>query len=171
MALKSNPPLLVAVDTNVALDFADGCEAVIDSIHTIQKRIESGALCVPPTAVLELAHAADFGETADKRNAARKFLRQHRAWNFQLIRFVPAGHVQVVRVAERLRERDLIPEEEINDSLVLAEATLPGCRMMLTADEHLRGIDFEELTFELQSFDVAPPVIATPREIVRKFFR
>lgn len=171
MAPKPNPPLLVAVDTNVALDFADGCEAVVDSIHTIQKRIGSGALCVPPTAVLELAHATDFGETANKRNAARKFLRRHRAGNFQLIRFVPVGHAHVVRIAEWLRERGLIPVEEINDSLVLVEAALLGCQMLLTADEHLRGIDFEQLTFELQSFDVAPPVIATPREIVRKFFR
>ena len=37
--------------------------------------------------------------------------------------------------------------------------------------EHLRGIDFERLTLELQAFDVPAPVIATPREIVRKFFR
>ena len=35
MAQKLNPPLLVAVDTNVALDLADQCEAVVDSINTI----------------------------------------------------------------------------------------------------------------------------------------
>jgi len=42
--------------------------------------------------------------------------------------------------------------------------------VLLTSDAHLRGIDFARLTLELQSFDVAAPVIATPREIVRKFF-
>ena len=171
MALKLNPPLLVAVDTNVALDFADQSEAVVDSIDNIRKRTGSGTLCVPPTATLELGHAADFGETAEKRSAARKFLRQHRAWNFQLIHFVPAGHAQVVRIAERLRACGLLPESEINDSLVLAESALLGCSMLLTADEHLRGIDFERLTLELLAFDASAPVIATPREIVRKFFR
>jgi hypothetical protein len=35
----------------------------------------------------------------------------------------------------------------------------------------LRGIDFERLAFELHSFDLAAPVIASSREIVRKFFR
>jgi hypothetical protein len=40
----------------------------------------------------------------------------------------------------------------------------------VTSDEHLRGIDFERLTLELQAFDVTAPIIATPREIVRKFF-
>ena len=171
MALKPTQPLLVGVDTNVALDFAGRCEAVVDAIHTICRRIGSEALCVPPTAIVELGHAADFGETAGKRAAARRFLQQHRNWNFQLIRFVLVGHDQVVRVGERLRECGLIPQDEVNDSLVLAETASLGCRMLLTADEHLRGIDFERLTFELQTFDLAPPVIATPREIVRKFFR
>lgn len=105
MVLKQNPPLLVAVDTNVALDFADQCEAVVDSLATIRKRIGSGTLCVPPTVVLELGHAADFGETSQKRTAARRFLRQHRDWYFQLIPFVPAGGPHAARVAERLREK------------------------------------------------------------------
>src|SRR6266446_2542199 len=74
MALKSNVPLLVAIDTNVALDFADGVDEVIDSLNTVRKRIKEGTLCVPPTVVLELGHAAEFGETSDKRAAARKFL-------------------------------------------------------------------------------------------------
>jgi len=33
----------------------------------------------------------------------------------------------------------------------------------------LRGIDFQNLTLLMQGFDVTAPVIATPREIVRKF--
>ena len=52
-----------------------------------------------------------------------------------------------------------------------AEAALLNCSLLLTSDEHLRGIDFERLTFELQAFDLPTPVIATPREIVRRFFR
>ena len=64
----------------------------------------------------------------------------------------------------------MIPGEEVNDSLVLTESALLGCSMLLTSDEHLRGIDFERLTMELHAFDVTAPVIATPREIVRKFF-
>lgn len=74
------------------------------------------------------------------------------------------------RIAERIREQGFIPDEVVNDSLVLAESALLGCSMLLTSDEHLRGIDFERLTLELQAFDVPAPVIATPREIVRKFF-
>jgi len=40
----------------------------------------------------------------------------------------------------------------------------------LTSDEHLREVDHERLTLVLNPFDLVPPVIASPREIVRKFF-
>ncbi len=170
MALNLNLPVLVAVDTNVALDFSDGREVVVDSLATIRRRIKDGYLCLPPTALIELGYAADSGETAAKRNAARKFLQHHRAWGFRLVHFVPAGQTQVSRLAERLLEAELLPAEEVNDSILLAESSLLGCSMLLTSDEHLRGVDFERLTLELQAFDATAPVIATPREIVRKFF-
>lgn len=171
MALRPNLPALVAIDTNVALDFSDGREVVVDSLATIRKRIKDCALYLPPTALIELGHAAEFGETNDKRAAAKNFLRQHRAWHFRLVHFVPAGQARVNQLAEALRERGLLPAHEINDSFVLAESALLGCTMLLTSDEHLRGVDFERLTFELQAFDATAPVIATPREIVHKFFQ
>jgi hypothetical protein len=46
-----------------------------------------------------------------------------------------------------------------------------SCGILLTSDEHLRGIDHQELIWVLNPHGLAPPVIATPREIVRKFFR
>jgi hypothetical protein len=62
-------------------------------------------------------------------------------------------------------------EEEANDGLVLAESALLGSSTLLTSDEHLRSIDLERLSYELQTFSLSVPVMATPREIVRKFFR
>jgi hypothetical protein len=55
--------------------------------------------------------------------------------------------------------------------LALAEAALLDCGLLLTSDEHLCGIDHEHLTLVLNPFELIPPVIASPREIVRKFFR
>ena len=54
---------------------------------------------------------------------------------------------------------------------LVAESALLGARLLLSSDEHLRGIDLARLTIELQNFDLTAPVIATPREIVRKFFQ
>ena len=83
---------------------------------------------------------------------------------------MPVGHGTVERVAEKLRSADLIPTSEVNDSQLVAESALIEARLLLSSDEHLRGMDFERLTIELQNFNLTAPVIATPAEVVRKFF-
>lgn len=87
------------------------------------------------------------------------------------LNLVPVGHGIVSHIAAEIRHKDLLPPAEMNDSLIIAEAALLGCGMLLSGDAHLRGVDFQSLTLLLQGFDVAAPVIATPRELVRKFFR
>src|ERR1051326_1021249 len=62
MALKPNQALLLAIDSNVALDFADECDEVIDSLTTIRNRLRECTICAPPTVVLELGHAADLAK-------------------------------------------------------------------------------------------------------------
>jgi len=78
------------------------------------------------------------------------------------------GTKVVTDALETLRER--IPKE-MNDSLIVAEAALLGCGILLSTDGHMRGIDFQRLNLLLQDFHVASPIIATPREIVKKFCR
>src|SRR6266446_2542204 len=56
--------------------------------------------------------------------------QQHREWHFTLVHFVPAGQAQVIRVARWLRAKGLIPDEEVNDSLALAESALLNCSML-----------------------------------------
>ena len=74
-------------------------------------------------------------------------------------------------MATEIRERGLLPAEEIHDSMILAETAFLECGILLTSDAHLRSVDHEQLTLLLHPHELAPPVIATPREIVRKFFR
>ena len=90
-------------------------------------------------------------------------------WKIEPINLVPVGHGIVEVIAAKLRSAELLPADENHDALILAESSLLGCRILLTSDAHLRGIDFQRLTLLLKDFDVAAPMIATPREIVRKF--
>jgi hypothetical protein len=110
-------------------------------------------------------------EDQQKRDAARKAIQLAQSWRIVPVNLIAVRHGIAERIAGRIRELGLIPSDEVNDSLVLAESALLGCSLLLTSDEHLRGIDFVRLTLELQAFDVGAPVIATPREIVRKFFQ
>jgi hypothetical protein len=77
----------------------------------------------------------------------------------------------VQRIGERLRNAGLLPAEEINDSFLVAETALLDGRLLLSSDEHLRGMDHRQLGLVLQEFDLSAPVIATPGEVVKKFFR
>jgi hypothetical protein len=63
----------------------------------------------------------------------------------------------------------LIPEAEVNDSLILAEAALAGCTVLITSDEHLRSADPRLLGLTLRACDVHAVIVRTPREIVHQF--
>ena len=163
--------MLIAADPNVLLDLALEVGAVVDALATMRQRLPEACFVVPPTVLHELALAVRTGETPRLRTAARRALSQLRAWGFEPLNLVPVGHGIVERIAAEIRHRDLVAEEEMNDSLIIAEAALLECRLLVSGDVHLRGVDFPTLTLLLQDFHVAAPVIATPREIVRKFFR
>lgn len=169
MAATTNRPQLVAVDANVLFDLADELDDVVDAVSVIRERLREARFLIPPTAQHELANWALHGD-GPKRESARKAIQQSQFWRIVPVNLIAVRHGIAERIAARVREQGLIPDEEVNDSLVLAESALLGCSMLLTSDEHLRGIDFERLTLELQAFDVTAPVIATPREIVRKLF-
>lgn len=165
-------PLRLAVDTNLLLDLADQAESVLDALAVIDQRLPEADRLVPPSVLDELAYLCDSGQTSSVRQSARRALRLLREEpRFRPLLELPFPAETVEAVAGEIRRRRLLPPEEIHDSLILAEAAFLDCGILLTSDAHLRGIDHEALTLVLQPFDLLPPVIATPREIVRKFFR
>src|SRR6266481_7112157 len=164
MEPEASPNLLVAADSNVPLDFADGNEAVIDAVETIRARLPQARIIITPSVFQELVHVALMDSSPARRELGSSALRQLRKWKFDLLELVPVGHGIVERIARRLRDADLLPAEEVHDSVILAEASLLGCAVLLTSDAHLRGIDHSRLTWELNACDVSVPVIATPRE-------
>jgi hypothetical protein len=85
------------------------------------------------------------------------------------INLVPVGRGIVAINAWKLREKGLIDEDEINDSMVLAEAGLLGCSILLTSDSHLTGIDPKKLQEVMKDFDGSVPIIQSPRQILKKF--
>ena len=108
----------------------------------------------------------------DVRAAAQTALRSLTSkWGIQPVNLVPVGHGIVDTIAAKIRARGLLPNEEKNDAFILAESAVLECSILLTSDAHLRAVDHESLALLLNASHVASPIIATPREIVRKFFR
>lgn len=164
--------MLIAVDTNVPLDLAVGVDDVTDALTVIRQRINASRLITPPTVNLELAFLSQFAEENAVRADARTALHSLASkWKIQPVNLVPAGHGIVAAIGSRLRAADLLPDEEEHDALILAESALLGCSILLTSDAHLWEMDYQRLKLLLQDFHVDAPLIATPREIARKFCR
>ena len=161
---------LIAVDTNVPLDLADEKEHALDALQVVRRRLKPGRILVTPTVFQELVFLADESDAAVGREQARRALRGLAGWGLELVNLVPVGHGIVERIADKLQDAGLLPAKEYNDGLILAEAALLNCAILLTGDAHLRGLDFQRASLELKAFDVEMPVVATPREIVAKFF-
>jgi len=164
--------MLVAVDTNVPLDLAEEVGDVVDAVAVIRERIAAVRLIAPPTVILELAYLSEFAEEENVRANAQTALRSLASkWRIQPVNLVPVDHGIVEAIAAKIRARGLLPEEEMHDALILAESAVLECSILLTSDAHLRAVDPGGLSLLLRSSHVASPIIATPREIVRKFFR
>jgi predicted nucleic acid-binding protein len=167
--VKKKP--LVAVDTNVLLDRANEEDLVIDAFETIQRKLPSVEFIVTPTVIEEIALKAENGDTAlDRRLARRALSSLLNPWGFRPMNFVPVGKGIVAEIAQRLRRAGLIPDSELNDSLIVAEAALTGATLLLSSDAHIKDIDYTRLKLILDAADAGTPLLASPYRIVAEFF-
>jgi predicted nucleic acid-binding protein len=162
---------LVAVDTNVLLDRANNDELVIDALGTIRRRLSGCELIVTPTVVEEIVLKAERGDTPlDRRLARRVIASLVDPWGFRAMSFIPVGRGIVAEIARQLRRQQLIPDTEMNDSLILAEAALVGATLLLSSDVHIKDLDYARLKLVLDAADVDTPLVASPYKIVHQFF-
>ena len=161
---------LVAVDSNFLLDLAVPKDKAHDAVEIFRRRVPTVEFVVLPTVIDELDYIAQHGDSSGDRTLATTALQNMvRVWRFRPLDFIPVGHGIVETVAAKLRGHRLIPEHEVNDSLILAEAALANCTILVTSDEHIRGADATLLSLTLKSCDVGAILVRTPAEIVRQF--
>ena len=164
------PSTLVALDTNFLLDLTVPTERAQDLVELFRRRVKNVEFVAPPTVLTELAHLADKGATFGEKKMARLALTSLvRVWKFHPLDFIPVGHGIIEQVARRLRGHGMIPLGEINDSLIVAEAALANCTLLVTSDRHLLEADSGLLRRELVANDVEPIAICAPRDLLFKF--
>lgn len=163
-------PTLVALDTNFLLDLTVPTEWAQDLVELFRRRVKSVEFVAPPTVLIELGYLAEQGANLGQKKLARCALESLvRIWKFHPLNFIPVGHGIVEQVARRIRGSGMIPIGEINDSLIVAEAALANCTLLVTSDRHLLEADQELLRRELAASDVEPIAIYAPKELLRKF--
>lgn len=164
--------MLVAVDTNVLLDQAVGDADVLDAILTLKTRLKGARFIVPPTILEELGYQFVNGDE-EARQAAATALTHMGEWGYEP-RDLPAYQKGIAeRISFKLRSLGPLPDEEENDGLIVAEAALLGCQLLLSSDHHMLDAQqhprFRSI-LEESEVDGDGIVIGSPRTIVRRFY-
>lgn len=162
---------LVAVDSNVLLSLAGDREEVIDAWQLIRDRMRPTMLLVPPTVLAEIGAKATEPESALGRLALKALRGMRHRWNLHPVELRPDQEILAARVARQILLRELVPAGEQNDSLIVAESAILDCTLLVSDDSHLDNIDRAALKSLLARFRLNAPLIATPRMLVRKFYR
>ena len=162
---------VIALDTNVLLDLADNNETALDCLSTITRKFKKAPIIVLPTVIGELVDISKNGETEEEKSLALITLQSIRdPWAFQPINYVPVGHGIVEETARKIRKAGLVPDEEVNDTFVIAEAALANATILISSDSHMKDIDQSKLKSILEDCGVEPLIIFSPHKSEASFF-
>lgn len=148
---------------------AERREFALDAMGTITLRLAPARFFITPSVLTELSVLMVVGKNEAVRQAARNSLTKMREWGFSPLNALAVDPDAVEQIATNIRNARLIPFEEVNDSLLLVEAAVVKSAILITSDRHLRELDFERASLLLGEFGLKMPVIASPRDLVRKF--
>ena len=155
--MAATPPKLLALDTNVVLDLAEGLDAAHDFRETFTDR--GYGLRLPPTAAVELRWKSVNDPRSAVRTLATRALAQLRAWDIQPLPELGGVEYAVAeRFVVRLRLSGLLPDQEINDGFILGETSLARIAVLVTSDHHLLDMEETALRIVFQESDL--PLVA-----------
>lgn len=161
----TGPRKQLALDTNLLLNLA----AEKEFAHDFRDRFQSSgyALRFPPTVLAELVAAEVEGDETEQQLAG---LALNNAAARQIRPFDLASVEQAIasQFARQLLHSALLPPEEVNDALILAETSVAAIPLLATSDQHLLGIEEEELVLlfnrltSYQCFRLTPGACSAP---------
>ena len=150
-----------ALDTNVLIDLGEGKPFVQRFLATYR----NSGLVVPPTAVQELVHIATSAHKANDH--ALTALKNMRRWNILPYDLISVGHGITEVNARKLMLSGILPQDELNDGLILVETAFGGIRNLITSDHHLLAINPAMLVQKLEEFDLPHVSIYSPKDMLR----
>ena len=154
----------LALDTNVPLDLAAGEDFAHAFIEVFREK--GYVFKVPPTGVQELSLLA-FNAGGLKQEKAMTALRQMRQWGIAPYDLKSVGHGITKQFARRLIQKRLLPDEEFNDGLILAETALAHIPVLVTSDWHLLHIEESDLKFTFDESDLSHVSPLHPKRLLK----
>lgn len=164
-------PQLVAVDTNVLMRLAEGHESTLDAYHLIVRRLQPVQFIVPPTVLEEVGRQAWEAADPEVRRTAQAVLGNlRRRLQFHPIHFNAIQEALATNAAQQLRDSGLLPYEERHDAIIVAESAVLHSIMLVSRDSHLLEIDPGRLAMLFHRLDLPAPLIASPENLLKKFY-
>src|SRR5438067_1060557 len=129
---------LLSLDANLVLDL----DEKRDFAHEFREIFSARGygLWLSPTALHELSTIRQCGGTLRERELADTALRSLRTWRVQPFDLDSTAEAIAQRFVQGLLHKRLIPEDEFNDGMILAETSLTRIPLLVTSDKHLLDI-------------------------------
>ncbi len=154
----------LSLDTDLLLDLAQPEEFAHDFREEFQGR--GYALMLAPTVLFELEYLLTYGEEP-RRRLARRAVEQVAAWQITPFDLSEVSRSLAERFSVRLREKGLLPEDEVSDGLILGETSLGGIPLLVTSDGHLLDVDEKALLVAFQDADLQPVHAVHPKRLLK----
>ena len=122
---------------------------------------------MPPTVRHELHTIFTEGASSADRDLARSALLNLRKWGIQPIDLDSTADAVARIFAQDLLSRRLIPDEEFNDGLILAESAVIEIPLLVTSDKHLLDIDEDALLLALNEANLPAVRPVHPKRLLR----
>ncbi|HEY6227247.1 MAG TPA: PIN domain-containing protein [Verrucomicrobiae bacterium] len=155
-----------ALDTNVIFDLARNLEQA-QTLREIALE-KHYSLHITPTSIEEIAHKSINGNPVE-RKLAHYSLRHLAQWGILLLQTPEGSEAVAEQFSAFLRAQGVLPDAEVNDGVILAEASLAGAALLVSSDSHLAQIDPDELRLLFEERSMAPIPVVTPNKILRIF--
>ena len=162
--MAASPKKQLALDANLLLDLAEGLDFAHDFREEFQAR--GYEFLLPPTAAAELNILSLHGGEPQK-TFANLALRKLRAWKCQPFLLSDTKLAITEQFRRRLSAWQLIPDEEWNDGLILAETSLGNIPLLVTSDKHLLNMDEDALRLAFDEADLPPVHPVHPRRLLK----
>ena len=161
----SHMPDSAALDTGVLLSLVgDGDGVAIELLD----RLERGrfSLVAVPTVIRELVFLAeDWGDDEDLRGLAKATLQNLSRFAILVMDLTEAEERRADEIAEMLRATQIIDNSE-TEALIVAEASVLGCTLLVTERTGLENLNNLTLGFALRRENAKDVVIKSLKQIV-----
>lgn len=119
-----------------------------------------------PTVFRELGFAILYGREPEK-SLASMAVGNAAKWGVLAFNLTRLDQTIAERFAQKLLERRLLPEEECNDALILAETAVENVPMLVTSDQHFLDMDEDALALAFSEADLPAAHPVHPKALLR----